>query len=99
MFQAECCGLAFSDGRELSLGVGEQIPIFCCKNNPLTEPSLLSNENCTKRMEPSLRHRTVVRLMHTEGIRSNNLKSCSRFILNYFEYIDSQLHLFKTIRK
>lgn len=99
MFQAECCGLAFSDGREFSLGVGEQIPIFCCKNNPLTEPSLLSNENCTKRMEPSLRHRTVVRLMHTEGIRSNNLKSCSRFILNYFEYIDSQLHLFKTIRK
>lgn len=70
MLQAECCGLTFSDGSELSLGGGEKIPIFCCKINPLTEPSLLSNDDCTKGIDPSLRHRTVVRLMHTEGIGS-----------------------------
>lgn len=70
MLQAECCGLAISDGSELSLGGGEKIPIFCCKSNPLTEPSLLSNDNCTKGIDPSLRHRTVVRLMYTEGIGS-----------------------------
>lgn len=70
MLQAECCGLAFSDGSELSLGGGEKIPIFCCKSNPLTEPSLLSNDNCTKGIDPSLRHRTMVRLMYTEGIGS-----------------------------
>lgn len=73
MLQAECCGLAFSDGSELSLGGGEKIPIFCCKSNPLTEPSLLSNDNCTKGIDPSLRHRTVVRLMYTEGIGSRDL--------------------------
>lgn len=67
MLQAECCGLTFSDGREFSLGGGDQIPIFCCKSNPLTEPSLLSNDNCTKKLEPSLRHRTVVRVVYIDG--------------------------------
>uniref|UniRef100_K1RRZ6 Uncharacterized protein n=1 Tax=Magallana gigas TaxID=29159 RepID=K1RRZ6_MAGGI len=80
--KAECCGLAFSDGSELSLGGGEKIPIFCCKSNPLTEPSLLSNDNCTKGIDPSLRHRTV---------------ACNDAILTRLGYYDTSFFCFTSL--
>ncbi|XP_048735479.2 uncharacterized protein LOC125650945 isoform X2 [Ostrea edulis] len=52
---AECCGVSDYAGTELT-GTTKQIPIYCCKENPLTEPYIVSNDQCTDFLQADLQH-------------------------------------------
>lgn len=54
---AECCGIYSYAYGELSQYVSpNQIPIFCCKENPLTEPYSETNVTCTNLQQWDLNH-------------------------------------------
>ncbi|XP_078314113.1 uncharacterized protein LOC111128354 isoform X3 [Crassostrea virginica] len=57
--QAECCGIKTVDGRDFI--PNRQISIYCCKENPLTEPFKTSNPACIGAHYPGLQHNTPCR--------------------------------------
>lgn len=60
LLQAECCGIYSYAYGELSQYVSpNQIPIFCCKENPLTEPYSETNVTCTNLQQWDLNHGSV----------------------------------------
>ncbi|XP_078315511.1 uncharacterized protein LOC111127820 [Crassostrea virginica] len=56
--QAECCGINTGQGRDFW---GGQISIYCCKENPLSEPPTTSNGACIGANYPGLQHNTSCR--------------------------------------
>ncbi|XP_056022837.1 uncharacterized protein LOC125651286 [Ostrea edulis] len=55
---AECCGVNYNDGSDFEkyMHSGNKVPVFCCKENPLTEPYRASNDACQKNQEWDLQH-------------------------------------------
>lgn len=55
---AECCGIySYTYGELLQyISSPNQIPIFCCKENPLTEPYVETNATCTELKQWDLNH-------------------------------------------
>ena len=51
---------------EFILGSGQKIPLYCCKENPLTEPSITSNAACTNALEPDLQYNMVITLSSSD---------------------------------
>ncbi|XP_061173335.1 uncharacterized protein LOC133182506 [Saccostrea echinata] len=61
---AECCGVDDYVGSELVtyLSSNDKIPIFCCKENPLTEPYQTNNDYCTDLVDPDMSYNTIIQL-------------------------------------
>lgn len=58
----------YNDGSDFEkyMHSGNKVPVFCCKENPLTEPYRASNDACQKNQEWDLQHNSV----------SNHLSFC-----------------------
>ncbi|XP_062617933.1 uncharacterized protein LOC134279544, partial [Saccostrea cucullata] len=78
---AECCGVADHEGSELAsyLSGNDEIPIFCCKENPLTEPYRTNNDDCTDLVDLDMSFNTSCKdaLLTRLDAYSNTFFSCS----------------------